>query len=203
MRVVVVALCLASLAAACGPTGDPCLEPDQEPAFDGNVTDDTWLTMKDVEPHATFDEASSPVFTAPADGAAVRAAPTFTWTSPLRVASLEPARKPARKAVRVPARGFIGGAADALFGALDPPALAHLPPKTGDMYLIEMPLSGRTCPLGVHTSNLQVTLDDAAWKELKDHKGEDITASIVGAYLVNNRVSEGPYKGNPVTFHVE
>jgi hypothetical protein len=86
---------------------------------------------------------------------------------------------------------------------LVPTAEAHLAPFTGDLYWVQVQVPGRQCPLEVLTSDLEWQLDEGTWTTLRDAAGKDLTVQVTSAYLVQNRITEGPYQlASPTAFRV-
>ena len=183
---------IAALAFAGCPAADPCAA---DVLYTGGGTDEVYATMLDAKSRATSDP-QGPAITAPtADEKLPAATPaSFTWTSPIHVASLFPRVAPH---VRHTPSLF-----DRLTSVVIPSAYAHEPPVSSDVYLVEIAVPGAQCPVTVVTTDLDVTLDAAHWQELTAAAGKDLTLSITSAYLQVGRVQEGPYKADPVTFQV-
>lgn len=79
----------------------------------------------------------------------------------------------------------------------------HLPPVTDDIYLVEVTAPGRKCPVSMLTTQLEWALSADDWATLKGSPGE-MSASIWSAYLIENRITEGPFTpAAPLTFKVE
>jgi hypothetical protein len=84
-----------------------------------------------------------------------------------------------------------------------PSAEAHLPPFTGDIYWVQVKVPGRECPVEMLTSNLEWPLDAATWDTLRGAMGQDLSIQVTSAYLVENRLREGPYRlAAPRTVHM-
>lgn len=189
-------LSLVALGTGCPPE-DPC----GEPSLGGRASDESYRTMVDARDNAVVDDSDSPVVTTPEGDAVIAAtgdAPVFAWSSELS-ASLAPAPPPAPALTPREASPL-----DMLSEALIPKALAHLPPVTGDVYLVEIAIPDRQCPVAAHTTDLEWQLSADDFAVLKEATGKDLTLNIISAYLTENRVSEGPYKPSaPTTFRVE
>jgi hypothetical protein len=170
-----------------------------EPLYGGSATDEAWMTMVDAQ-KKPMDSSLAVTLMSPAEGetfAANATPPTFSWTSPLR-ASLERDR-PSRHA-RASARSSRGPLAW-LGELLVPTAEAHLPPFTGDIYLVQVTVPGRECPVEVLTSELAWKVDEASWATLGGAAGQDLRLQVTSAYLQDNRLKEGPYRlATPRTF---
>ncbi|MFP2931617.1 hypothetical protein ACLESO_41815, partial [Pyxidicoccus sp. 3LG] len=81
-----------------------------------------------------------------------------------------------------------------------PTAEAHLPPFTGDLYWVQVTVPGRTCPVEMLTSNLEWQLDAATWETLRGAVDQDLSIQVTSAYLVQNRLREGPFRlAQPLT----
>jgi hypothetical protein len=82
-----------------------------------------------------------------------------------------------------------------------PTAEAHLPPYTGDIYLVQVTVPGRECPVQVLTSELSWQIDEASWAIMAGAGGQALSVQITSAYLQENRLKEGPYRmATPRTF---
>lgn len=171
-----------------------------EPLYGGSATDEAWMTMVDAETKP-MDSSRAVTVTAPAEGETIAASappPQLSWTSPLR-ASLErdtPSRlaRASRRSSRSPL-AWLGE-------LLVPTAEAHLPPFTGDIYLVQLSVPGRECPIEVLTSELSWQMDASSWNEVAGANGQNLSLQITSAYLQENRLKEGPYRlATPHTFH--
>ncbi|MCP3065648.1 hypothetical protein LXT21_43465 [Myxococcus sp. K38C18041901] len=191
------AAALLALTSACGddePTGSRC----GEPLYGGDATDEAWRALVDARDLAKADaqatELSSPQSNARyAFGAA---APTWTWDSSL--AQAMPRSTPSSPLDT--ARTMLATVGEWLL----PTAHAHLPPFTGDIYWVQVTVPGRECPVEMLTSNLSWQLDAATWDTLKANAGKDLSVQVLSAYLLQNRIQEGPYLlAQPVTFRIE
>ncbi len=198
-RVLVVASALIAGSGGSGCGGEDCNT--IEPAYVGDASDEAWRVLLD----ARADAASTgdiPVFTAPAADGALPAgtSPTFSWESPLRLASAPPTPGPAPARRRPP--GLLEAPFRAAMELLLPPAHAHLPPVTGDIYLLEVDVPGRTCPVaGLTTADLSFTFATSDWEAIAAGGG-DRTARLMSAFLVDNRVTEGPFLAAPLSFSI-
>lgn len=172
-----------------------------EPLYGGGATDEAWHAMVDVKTRP-IDSSRAVTLLSPAEGEvypADAAPPTWEWTSP--IASLERPRARGALAFQAaphPSRSFTAWLGELLV----PTAHAHLPPYTGDLYWVEISTPGAECPVAqVLTSELSWQLDANTWAELGKHAGKELTVQVMSAYLVQNRVTEGPYRlGTPRTF---
>lgn len=191
--------CVAALAlatSACDPDTTDC----GEPLYAGKSTDEAWRALVDVK-QRPLDASRAVNLLSPSEGEVYPAGatpPTWEWSSPLR-ASLQ---RPGQGALAVQAaprssRSFTAWLGDLLV----PTAHAHLPPYTGDLYWVEISAGG-ACPVAqVVTSELSWQMDATTWAELGKHAGKDLTVQVMSAYLVQNRVTEGPYRlAEPRTF---
>jgi hypothetical protein len=185
-----------------------CGSPDcstVEPSYLGDASDEAWRVLLDQRASAATG-GDAPVFTAPAAGSAHRpdVAPAFSWDSPLRLASQAPTdtRETRQTATASVGRGMLDAVLTTLSGLVVPSAHAHLPPVTGDIYLLEIDVPGRTCPVAaLTTADLTVTFADDAWDAIAAGGGER-TARLMSAYLVDNRITEGPFVAAPLSFSV-
>src|ERR1041385_8918799 len=143
IAVAAVAVVAVSLAGCPGPE-DPC---DDKVLYTGGGTDEVLLTMRDAKDRATTN-ADGPTITAPTPGQKIPAsgdAPTFTWDSPLKTAMAAPTLwAPPRTLERPPLF-------DRVAAAIVPPAYAHEPPVSSDVYLVEIPVDGAQCPVQIVT----------------------------------------------------
>ena len=196
VRNVAVLLPLVVLAVAACSDGDPCLQPENEPAYGGSGNDEVWLTLTDARSRATAGGDAATI-TSPLQGATLpSAAPaTFTWESPLKVA-FGPVL-PTSVFRRHPPSVF-----DRLSGAFIPKAHAHLPPVTSDAYLVDFIIAGRECPVSVVTTELSHTLDEETWSKLTAADGT-IEMNVTSAYLASGRVTEGPFAASSIEFKIE
>jgi hypothetical protein len=192
----VCASALLLLGSACGKDEGPeC----GEPLYGGSATDEAWMTMVDAQKKAA-DSSKAVTVTAPAEGEVHPAntpPPRISWTSPLS-ASLE-RNTPGRLALASPrsSRGPLAWIGELLI----PTAHAHLPPFTGDIYLVQVTVPGRECPVQVLTSELSWQIDEASWATMAEAKAQALSVQITSAYLQDNRLKEGPYRmATPRTF---
>lgn len=172
-----------------------------QPAYTGIATDEAWIAMLDRR-DAAASAGDVPIFSAPAVDAALTKAisPTFTWTSPLKIAGARTAPSSTRTAVAPPRRQG-PGLIDGLFELVVPKAWAHLEPITSDMYLLEIDVPGRACPVAGATTELSFTFASSDWEAIVEGGGAR-TARLMSAYLASNIVTEGPFLAAPLTFTV-
>jgi len=185
--------------AACG--DDAATDPCGEPAYGGVATDEAWRVMLDAYDAAESGAADAVTITSPAAAAVIAAsgpAPTLSWTSPIAAASPEDRSLVPRFAVR--ARGDADDPSNAGRSLWDEvtrffvgTARAHLPPITSDIYYVEIATAGVECPWRVLTTSESWVPDDQTWAELAAHPGA-YTLTVTSAYLVQNRITEGPYR---------
>ncbi|WP_342377104.1 hypothetical protein NVS55_37615 [Myxococcus stipitatus] len=187
---------LLSLTAACG--DDPSEPTCGEPLYGGDATDEAWRALVDAEARAT-PNADVARLTTPESGAsydASAAPPRWAWSSTLASASPSPAPSSAFDT----ARSMLARVGEWIL----PTAHAHLPPFTGDIYWVRVSIPGRTCPVEMLTSNLDWQLDAATWDTLKASAGQELSVQVISAYLLQNRITEGPYRlPQPVTVRVQ
>jgi hypothetical protein len=170
-----------------------------EPLYGGSATDEAWMTMVDAQKKAA-DSSKAVTVTAPSEGEVFSLStppPRISWTSPLR-ASLE-RNSPGRLALASPrpSRGPLAWLGELLV----PTAEAHLPPYTGDIYLVQVTVPGRECPVQVLTSELSWLVDQDSWNLMTDAKDQPLSIQITSAYLQDNRLKEGPFQmATPRTF---
>jgi hypothetical protein len=175
-----------------------------EPLYAANATDEAWLGLVDAMKRAP-DSSRAVDLLSPTEGqvyTGADAAPRWEWNSPLH-ASLE--RGSPRGTLALQARPRSGRSVLAWVGELlVPTAHAHLPPYTGELYLVEVSVPGRSCPVRVLTSELAWQLDAESWSTLREAAGNNLTVQVTSAYMVQNRVTEGPYRmATPRTFRME
>ncbi|WP_223641356.1 hypothetical protein [Corallococcus sp. EGB] len=173
-----------------------------EPLYAGAATDEAWRTLEDAR-NQPVDSSRAVTLVSPESGQTYftdQAAPLWKWTSPLR-ASLE---RPGRTSPlpEGPPRESRRSVLAWLGNLVLPTAEAHLPPYTGDLYWVKVQVAGRECPIAqVLTSELQWQLDDGSWQTVKEAAGKGLSVQVVSAYLVQNRITEGPYTmGSTVPF---
>lgn len=193
---------LLALAPACDndePEADEC----GEPLYGGDATDEAWRSLVDAKDKATA-SAEAVTLESPTEGQAyigTDAPPTWRWTSP--IASLTPGAAPLTPSPQVRPRDEGRSVLAWLGNLILPSAEAHLPPFTGDIYWVQVTVPGRTCPVEMLTSNLEWQLDAATWDTLRGAIGQDLSIQVTSAYLVENRLREGPYKlATPRTVHM-
>jgi hypothetical protein len=105
-----------------------------------------------------------------------------------------------------PSEGQImtGGDAPPLISWSSPLAKPHLPPVTGDVYLVEIGVPGRECPVNVLTTDESWQLDAASWAAVTAGGAHDATVTVTSAYLVEGRITEGPFQpSTPRTFKIQ
>ncbi|MCK6546479.1 hypothetical protein L6R52_11565 [Myxococcota bacterium] len=172
-----------------------------EPRYEGSASDEAWLSIVDAEPLVKVGDPSAPVTSAPTEGQSFRAsdpAPKIVWSSPLS-ASLTPGKSTSALARATPRRS-LGDHFTALFVGT---AWAHLAPVTGPIYAVHVEAPGLTgCGLDVLTTNVEHQLSAEDWRALTSVAGT-VRVTITGAYLRDNRVTEGPYRpATPLSFEV-
>lgn len=191
--------CVAALAlatSACDPDTTDC----GEPIYAGRSTDEAWRALVDVK-QRPLDSSRAVNLLSPSEGEVYPAGatpPTWEWSSPLRASLQRPGQGAlALRAAPRSSRSFTAWLGDLLV----PTAHAHLPPYTGDLYWLEISAGGE-CPVAqVLTSELSWQMDTTTWAELGKHAGKDLTVQVMSAYLVQNRVTEGPFRlAEPRTF---
>jgi hypothetical protein len=185
--------CLAALVlatSACDSDAPECAEP----LYAGNATDDAWLVLVDAK-KKPLDSSRAVTLLAPSEGEVYPAGappPAWEWTSPLRASLQRPGQGAlAREAAPRPSRSFSTWLGELLL----PTAHAHLPPYTGELYWVEISAPDSKCPVAqVLTSKLSWQFDANTWAGLGKHADKDLTVQVTSAYLVQNRVTEGPYQ---------
>jgi hypothetical protein len=163
-----------------------------EPLYGGSATDEAWMTMVDAKGKPA-DSSRAVTLMSPTEAetyAAGAAAPRFSWTSPLRASLEQDSSSRYAQARPAPSRGVLGWVAELLV----PTAQAHLPPFTGDIYLVEVTVPGRECPVQVLTSDLAWQVDAESWKKMNEAAGQNLSLQVTSAYLQDNRLKEGPYR---------
>ncbi|HEX5749873.1 MAG TPA: hypothetical protein VFZ09_26820 [Archangium sp.] len=192
--------CVAALALATSACEQGTATDCGEPLYAGKSTDEAWRALVDVK-QRPLDASRAVNLLSPSPGEVYPAdatPPTWEWTSPLRASLRRPGPGMlALESAPRPSRSFGAWLGDLLL----PTAHAHLPPYTGDLYWVEISAGGE-CPVAqVVTSELSWQLDTATWEALGKHAGKDLTVQVMSAYLVQNRVTEGPYRlAEPRTF---
>lgn len=187
------AAALLMLGTACdGGEAPPPVEACGEPRYGGEATDEAWRTFVDAQGRPD-DSSQAVTLESPIPGqtyASNAAPPTWRWTSPL--ASRHPSRETPRAML-----AWLGN-------LLLPSAQAHLPPVTGDFYWVQVTVPGRRCPVELLTSNMEWQLDAETWDVLRAASGHDLRVQVTSAYLVQNRLREGPYRlESPRTIRME
>ncbi|CAM3738145.1 hypothetical protein G4177_01270 [Corallococcus sp. ZKHCc1 1396] len=196
------AVALLGLTACSGDDEDPKPECG-EPLYAGGATDEAWRTLVDARSRPQ-DSSRAVTLLSPEAGQTYvtsEAAPLWRWTSPLRASLQRPGRGGPSPVARPRETGR--SVLAWLGGLVLPAAQAHLPPYTGDLYWVKVQVPGRQCPLEMLTSELQWQLDDGSWRTLRDAAGQALSVQVMSAYLVQNRITEGPYTlAQPVSFGV-
>lgn len=194
----VCASALLLLTSACG-KDDPETPKCGEPLYGGSATDEAWMTMVDAQ-KKPMDSSRAVTVMSPTAGETIAASaspPLISWTSPLRASLERPTSGRLARAVPRPTRGPLAWLGELLV----PTAEAHLPPYTGDIYLVQLTVPGRECPLEVLTSELSWQMDAASWDTVAGANGQELSLQITSAYLQENRLKEGPYRlATPHTF---
>jgi hypothetical protein len=109
-------------------------------------------------------------------------------------------------AFTAPAEGQVMASGDAppLIAWSSPLAKPHLPPVTGDVYLVELRRAGMECPVNLLTTELSWQLDAASWAALTAGGAADVEVTLTGAYLSDGRITEGPFQpAAPRTFKIQ
>ncbi len=189
MRVLVVVSMLGCFISACD---GEC----EQPSYAGDATDEVYRVMLDARGTAKS-SGDLATFTSPEDGGAVEVDvwPEFTWDSPLKLAAAPSTSSPAW---RRPAKSLLRD----LSSLFIPQAHAHLPPITSDVYLLEVDVPGRACPVAGLTTELSFVFPEDAWSVITDGGGAR-TARLLSAFVTDNRVTEGAFIAAPVTFTIE
>ena len=192
-------VCAVASGAAC--SDDAATDPCGEPVYAGRATDEAWHVMLDGYDLATSGSDAA-TLTSPAASAVVSASgpvPTFAWDSP--IAALPRVHTPfvvATAPRTPPSRSWLDAIGDFFVGR----ARAHLPPITSDLYYVEIGMPGSDCPLRVLTTNESWVPDEASWNTMRATPGA-FTVTITSAYLVENRITEGPYRAAVVGFEIQ
>lgn len=187
--------CAAALAlTACGKQTTPVT--CDEPLYGGKATDEAWQTMVDADSKPT-DSSRAVTLTSPTPGQVYDAnapAPTWSWTLPLSALQRPRPGSLARRHASSRSRSPLAQVAEWVL----PSAQAHLPPFTGELFWVRVYSPGVTCPVvQMLTSDQSWQLDDDSWATLGKHAGETLTVQVTRAYLVENDITEGPYKLDP------
>ena len=192
-RAVVVAVSVGVVVgvSGCGAEAKPACET----AVRGTATDEVVLVFADLREFSD-DDPAAPTLSVPAEGQVFDkddAPPTFSWGDELAVVTPRVHRaapSTLAPAPSAPTPGWFESIAHLVIGT----ASAHLPPVTGAMYLLQWPaaLDEQTCPARTITSDLTLPIDAAQWAQMKDVGA--LTLTMTSAYLVEGRVTEGPYR---------
>ncbi|GMU02297.1 hypothetical protein KH5H1_64170 [Corallococcus caeni] len=187
---------------ACNGDDDTDATACDEPLYAGGATDEAWRTLVDAR-NQPQDSSRAVTLVSPGSGQSYftdQAAPLWQWTSPLRASRERPGRMvPSLEGhPRESKRSVLAWLGNWVL----PTAEAHLPPYTGDLYWVKVYAQGSECPIAqVLTTELQWQLDDGSWRTVKDAAGKALSVQVESAYLVQNRITEGPYTlGTPVPF---
>jgi len=169
-----------------------------EPAYGGEGNDEAWRVLLDGRARA--EETSDVEITSPAadEGLAKDEPATIAWTTTLKVAALSPPMSTPQRSSGRRAPGLF----DHLSALVFPVARAHLPPITSDVYFVEIDVPGRTCPVAAVTTGASFAWSADDWAEIAAEPGER-TLHLLGAFLTENRITEGPFQASPVTFTIE
>lgn len=188
---------IATLAGGC--PSEPCAS--EEPAYGGLGNDEVWLTLRERKAQAAAGD-DAPTIIAPTASAVLPAAdvPTFAWESPLKIALAPHVPAPL---FRHDAPSLLQRAIAGASHALIPVAHAHLAPVSSDVYLVDLLLPGRECPVSIVTSELSHELDTETWSLLRESGGAEITMQLTSAYLSSGNITEGPYQAADVAFTIE
>jgi hypothetical protein len=184
--------CLAALAlTACSKeTATAC----DEPLYGGKATDEAWHSMVDASSKPT-DSSRAVTVTSPTPGqvyAATDPAPAWAWTLPQATLRRPGALTP-RHTAPTP-RSSLARLGEWIL----PSAEAHLAPFTGELFWVQVFTPGATCPVAqMLTSDQSWQLDEDSWAALGTHAGETLSVQVTRAYLVENDITEGPYKLDP------
>ncbi|HEX8537212.1 MAG TPA: hypothetical protein VF664_07085 [Cystobacter sp.] len=182
---------LALAASACGEQPTDTTPECAEPIYAGKATDEAWHALVDVRDRP-LDTSGAVHVASPTEGqeyAVGSPPPTWEWSLP--VTSL-PRGLPATP--RATSRSFTTWLGELIL----PSARAHLPPYTGEIYWVEVFAPGSTCPVAqVLTSELKWQPDTDTWAALGQRAGQSLTVQVTRAYLLQNRVTEGPYRLDP------
>ncbi len=183
-NVFVIALGMATASASVGcdqGTAPPTID---DVIFEGAASDEAWVAVDEATP---TDDTSGWLF-APTRFARAATPPSFTWARPegarrqRRTPPFEPHAEP-------PIEHFARGLAE----LLHPVAHAHLPPVSGDVYRLIFTIPGDAAPLRIFTTDPSYTPAGSAFTKLAATTGP-ISLELVRAYLMDNRVMEGPFR---------
>ncbi|MBI5493559.1 MAG: hypothetical protein HY904_00950 [Deltaproteobacteria bacterium] len=174
-------------------SGGPDLGP--EPIYAGEATDEAWRAMADARSRTVEDAAHGSTFFVPTEGQsfAPDTPATFAWNTPL--------------ALHRPAPGERGRPAPELRHALQltlvAAARAHGAPVTGDLSWLIFHVPGQD-DVTVLTTEGAWAADAAAWNALKLAGTQELTAEIITAYVIQNAISQGPYRAPGLRrFHIQ
>lgn len=174
-----------------------------EVVYGGIASDEAFERLWPKIPTAEVSASKGAMIIAPAAGATLSGAlpSSFTWAAH---ASARPAARPqlAEMKVRDPRQtlsfSLDGASIDFGLGAAE----AHLPPVSGNIFLLELSLPGSDAPIRILTTELSWTPDPTSWSRMRS-AGGPISARLYNAYLRDNILEEGPYtRGDTVSFSV-
>ena len=160
------------------------------PAYGGQASDESLISMVDAEARLETEASMAANIMTPTEGEVFQSsdsAPEISWESP--IASRINCGGSARYAVLGGAPSFLERV-ESLFVSK---ALAHCPPLNGDLYFLKFSIPGEPCTHSVLTTEESWQIDDKLWATMAAAGGAPITLSIMSAYLMDNRVVEGPY----------
>ncbi len=174
---------LALLALALTACGTPPSCPD--PFYDGKGSDEAWRTMQDGEARATKDDSKAVTLFYPTEGEKIPNAmsPTFKWSTPLTASLLPLPARPYRSP------SMLSRLSELVYSS----AWAHLPPVTGPLHLLRISVPNQSCPIELVTTKVEWIPTAEAWTKLKATAGKTLTLDVYSAYVVENRISEGPF----------
>lgn len=183
-------LAVAAYFVQCG--GDETNNTDLPPVvYGGSASDEAFERVWPKIATAESSVSSSAKITGPANGTAVPAASAqkISWMIGL-----------ARREATGGGRAFASESALYFGSAL---AEAHLPPVTGDVFMLEFRTSANEAePLRVFTTDSEWFPDPVSWDRLKA-AGAPISLKIYNAYVNKNVVEEGPFtRDETVTFTI-
>lgn len=167
--------------------------PKCEPLYEGVATEEAWYTMV-YALKQPMDSSLAPVIMSPTEGqsfATDARPPRFSWASPLRGALERDSPSRLARARPPPSRNPLVWLGELLL----PRAEAHDSiPYTGDIYLMQVFIPSRECPLEVLTSELSWQWDEDSWRTLSEAVGQPLSLQVTSAFLQFNRLKEGPYR---------
>jgi hypothetical protein len=181
--------------------------PCGEPAYVADASDEVFVALLDAEDNLVVDANRTSTLTVPAGGAIddAAAAPLLSWQSSLVAVHDVATSRPAHPSFQRRSVSDVQRAWASLTSLIVPSAHAHLPPVTGDVHWVRIHAAGQgtACPMlqGLSTTT-DWQLDDDSWATWKAATGA-YEVTITSAYVVDNRITEGPFRSSPVVVNIQ